>query len=110
MALQLPGDQQSTEWTSLFCVVVDAPDGSASSWARFHTPPTSLATKLRPVLCASSKLPTAAQLPADAHESELIVSEGSALAWAGGSNLVGAFQTPFTSFSTRPSTLPAPSL
>ena len=46
MALQLPGDQHSTEWTSLFWALVEAPDGRLTSWARFHTPATSLATKL----------------------------------------------------------------
>jgi hypothetical protein len=69
-----------------------------------------LATKLCPLLWVSSKLPTAAQFPAVAHDSELMVSEGSAAACDGGGNLVGVFQTPFTSLSIRPWTFPDPSL
>src|ERR1700690_3521223 len=98
-ALQLPGVEQTTEWTSLFWIEPDAPVGRVTALARCHTPFTSLATKLWPLLCVSWKAPTAAQLPADAHETELIVSEGSALADVGGSSLVGAFQIPFTSFN-----------
>src|SRR5579863_3515526 len=107
MALQFPGDQQSTEWISLFWTVAGAP-GKFTSRAFCHTPRTSLATKLWPLLCVSSKLPTAAQLPEVAQDMELMVSEGSASAPAGGINRNGFRQTPLTSLSTSPSTLPEP--
>ena len=110
MALQLPGDQQSTEWIWLFWTVAVAPDGRVTFWVRCHTPRTSSATRLWPLLCVSSKLPTAAQFPPEAHDIELMVSEGSLSAPNGGSSLTGALHTPFTSFNTRPSTLPALSL
>ncbi len=108
MALQLPGDQQSTEWISLFCTLAVA--GRVTRCAAFHTPRTSSATKLCPLLCVSWKLPTATQLPAVAHESELMVSVGFLLAPDGGMSRTGFCHTPFTSLSTRPSTLPALSL
>jgi hypothetical protein len=102
----LPGDQQSTEWISLFWTVAGGLVGRTTSCARCHTPFTSLATKLWPLLFGSSKLPTAAQLPGVAHDSELIVSEGLVSACDGGTNRIGAFHTPFTSLNTRPSTSP----
>src|SRR5580704_7183928 len=102
MALQFPRDQQTTEWISLFCTLEPAFDGSATSRALIHLPLTSLAAKLWPLLCVSSKLPTAEQLPAVEQDSELIVSEGSVSADDGGTSRVGAFQIPLTSLSKSP--------